>query len=99
MHPTDRGPRASDPPFPSGEGPKTIDMTLEGELLTPPSRWTRLLRLWQALPRGSVPLILAFLAVVTIGALLLVGFLLVAVPVALVLGLLAMLLGPRRLPR
>lgn len=78
--------------------PPTIDMTLAGEVLAPPSLWTRLARLWQGLPRGSVPLILVAVVTVAIGAVLVLGFLLLAIPAVLAAGLIALLFrGTRRL--
>ncbi len=76
--------------------PPTIEMTLAGEVIAPPSRWTRLLGLWRALPAGSVPLLLVAFGVVAVGAVLLLGFLLVIVPVVLLGAVLAFLFGGAR---
>lgn len=78
--------------------PKTIDVTLDGEILAPPSLWRKLARLWQALPRGSVPALVVAVLVVAALAVLLLGVLLVAVPVLLVLALVSALLRGGRQP-
>ncbi len=76
----------------------TIDVTLDGEVLAPPSLWAKLGRLWHALPRGSVPLLVVSALTVTVIAVLLLGLLLVAVPVLLALAIVSALLRGRRLP-
>ncbi len=76
---------------------KTIDVTLDGEVLAPPSLWSKLARLWHVLPRGSVPVLVVTILVVAALAVLLLGVLLVAVPVLLVLAIIsAVLRGGRR---
>ena len=76
----------------------TIDVTLDGQVLAPPSLWTRLSRLWRALPRGSVPLLAVSVLAVLAAAVLVLGILLVAVPVLLVLALVSALGRGRRPP-
>lgn len=79
------------PSAPTAQGP-VIDMTLDGRVLDPPTRWTRWRGLWQALPAGSLPAILATSLLVLIGAVLLLGFLVVVVPLALLAGLFVVVL-------
>ena len=76
---------------------KTIDVTLDGEVLGPPTLWSRLARLWRVLPRGSVPVLVVTILVVAALAVLLLGVLLVAIPVILVLAIVSALLRGRRL--
>ena len=84
-------------PHPAPE-PKTIDITLDGAVLPPPTLWSRLAGLWRALPPGSLPL-LAFGIVAALAlAVLLLGMLLVAIPAFLILVLVSTLLRGRRLP-
>ena len=78
--------------------PKTIDVTLDGEVLAPPSLWSRLARLWQLLPRGSVPVLVVGVLLMAALAVLLLGALLVAVPILLVLAVVSTLLRGRRHP-
>ncbi len=75
---------------------KTIDVTLDGEVLSPPSLWRKLARLWHVLPRGSVPALVVTVLVVAALAVLLLGLLLVAVPVLLILAIVSALLRGTR---
>ena len=78
--------------------PKTIDITLEGDVLAPPSLWRKLARLWRLLPRGSVPALVVAVLVVAVLAVVLLGVLLVAVPVLLAIAVVAALLRGARQP-
>ena len=83
------------PPKPE---PRTIDVTLDGEVLSPPRLWSRLSGLWRALPPGSLPMIAFGLVAALALAVLLLGVLLVAVPILVVLLIVSALFRGRRLP-
>ena len=78
--------------------PKTIDVTLDGEVLSPPSLWRKLAHLWHFLPRGSVPVLVVTVLAVAALVVLLLGVLVVAVPVLLALAVISALLRRRRSP-
>ena len=81
------------------DAPPTIDMTLDGDVLAPPSRWTVLRHFWQALPRGAVPALLLGMVAVLAGLVILFGLALLVLPVLLLLGavgVVARLASPRR---
>ena len=67
-------------------------MTVDGTILVPPSRWTRLTRFWRALPPGALPgLVLGFVSLVAL-AVVLFGLALIVLPALIVLGLVGLLL-------
>ena len=78
--------------------PTTIDITLDGAVLPPPTLWSRLAGLWRALPPGSLPLLAGGIVVALALAVLLLGVLLVAIPAVLILLLVSALFGRRRPP-
>ena len=74
-------------------------MTADGTILLPPSRWSRLVAVWRALPPGAVPGLL--LAVACLGGLviLLFGLALIVLPALVVLALVGFLLRGLSRPR
>ncbi len=77
--------------IPSDHRPPTIDMTLEGDVIAPPSFWTRARAIWRVLPRGTVPALLVAIIVLATLAVFLVGILIVAVPAMIALALVTLL--------
>ncbi len=69
----------------------TIDMTLEGEMLAPPTFWSRARAIWRVLPPGTIPALMVMLVLFMAAAIFLVGVLVVAVPVVLVLAIIGLL--------
>jgi hypothetical protein len=69
----------------------TIDMTLDGRVIAPPTFWTRAREIWRVLPRGSVPVILGGLVLLALAAIFVVGVLIVAVPVILALAVIGLI--------
>ncbi len=80
--------------------PPTIDMTLDGAIVAPRTRLSRLLAFWRALPRGALPALVVALGCVAAVVIVVVGLALLALPVLVVLALLALvprlLAAPRR---
>ncbi len=76
---------------PNDHRPPTIDMTLEGDVVAPPSFWTRALRIWRVLPRGTVPALFVAIIVLATMAVFLVDIMIVAVPVVIALALVTLL--------
>ncbi len=71
--------------------PPTIDVTLEGDVVAPPSFWSKARALWRVLPRGAVPALLVFIILFAALAIVLVGVLIIAVPIIIAVALLALL--------
>ena len=86
--PTDLAGMAHDP----DRTPTTIDMTLEGDVLSPPSLWTRLRAIWRVLPPGAIPALIATVIVLACVAVFVVGVLLVAIPVMVALAILGLVI-------
>ena len=66
-------------------------MTLQGDVVTPPSFFMRARAVWRALPPGAVPAILTAAAIILIGLVFFVGLIIVALPVLVILAALALL--------
>ena len=84
---------------PTRDRPPTIDMTLEGDVVSPPSFFARAHAIWRALPPGALPALLTAGALLLIGAVFFVGLVIVAVPVLVVLAALALLARALARPR
>ena len=70
----------------------TIDMTLDGDVVAPPSFWARMRAIWRALPAGTVPSLMAAAIVLACVAVFLLGVLLLAIPLLVGLGILGLVL-------
>lgn len=84
---------------PRRDDPPTIDMTIDGTVLVPASRLSRLLAFWRGLPPGALPGLLLALAGLGGLAIVLFGLALLALPVLLLLSVLGLLLRPSRRTR
>ena len=67
-------------------------MTLDGHVVSPPSFWARAHALWRALPPGTIPALIAVIAVTVCAAIFLVSLLIFAIPVILALAVLGFIL-------
>ena len=79
-------PDVSPMPASTPERSPVIDMTVDGTILVPRSRWSRLLASWRSLPPGAIPAPLPALAALGALAVVLLGLALIVLPIALVLG-------------